>query len=493
MPSRQSSFEKWKQQRKAELTDTLDSIDDLIKLMMSKKGTPKDQRVINPTQRKFIEDPSRIKAYMGPGGSGKTVVGCTDQIVKALTIPGYKGFIGRRDYNDLIDTTGRTATEILNNLPDGILLDRKKAPPMQWWLKPIITSDNPMPEPSEITFIGLSDWLGSYEYTGGFVDEMDEVEEKFFFQMLRAMRYKPPGMPDFQLFQLSGSFNPPSKNHWLFGACTGVNIHGDLVNGGKPVISLHTPEYAENQRNLRSDYYTDMEVMPMELQQRYRLGQWVDVFPGDPVIRQFREQTHVSNQVEFKNNTLFRFWDFGYNRPAVIYAQLNTDGRMQIMDEYMGKQIEGSKFIEVVNQHTGTHFGDCKAIVDYGDPAVAQHKDTGSMLTLLQSAGINLVFKRTPFDVSLALLRKRFETLIEGHPAILIHPRCKIIIAALKGGYHLKEDGETPKKDGYYDHLMDALRYGVFNIYGAGMVNVATASEAAKYTNARTVWQTKRY
>lgn len=491
MPSRMTNFEKYRLSRQKELTDTVYGWEDLIKLMMDKQR-PKDQRVINPTQKKFIEDDSRIKAYMGSGGSGKTLVGCTDITLKALAIPGSKWFIARRDYNDLMETTMHTMIEVLNNLPPGILLDKKKAPPQQWWLKPIITDQNTVPEPSEITFIGLSDWMGSYQYRGGFIDEMDEVDEKFFFQLMRALRNKSAN-PDADYFQISGAFNPPSKNHWLYGACTGRNIHGDEVNGGKPVINLHTPEYAENQRNLRSDYYTDMEVMPLELQQRYRLGQWVDVFPGDPVVRQFRETVHVSNTVQFHGNTLFRFWDFGYNRPACIYAELNTDGRLHIMDEYMGKQVEGSKFIDVVNQHTGNHFGDCTGVKDYGDPAVSQTKDTGSMLRLLNEAGVKMIYKRTPFDLSLALLRKRFETLIEGQPAILIHPRCKILISALKGGYHLKEDGETPKKDGYYDHLMDALRYGIFNLYGAGHVNIARESEAAKYNNARTVWQIKRY
>ena len=163
MPTRLSNFEKWKQARTAELTETLTSTEDLIKLMMDKQR-PKEERVINPTQRAFIQDDARIKAYMGAGGSGKTLVGVTDIILKALLIPGSKWFIARRDYNDLLDTTARTATDVLNNLPQGILLDRKKAPPMMWYLKPIVTANDPLPTPSEITFIGLSDWMGSYEY-----------------------------------------------------------------------------------------------------------------------------------------------------------------------------------------------------------------------------------------------------------------------------------------------------------------------------------------
>jgi hypothetical protein len=113
-------------------------------------------------------------------------------------------------------------------------------------------------------------------------------------------------------------------------------------------------------------------------------------------------------------------------------------------------------------------FPNARAFKDFGDPAVAQKKDTGSMLSLLGKAGILLAYQHTPFDLSMRVLRTRFETLIEGEPAVLIDPRnCPILVGALAGGYHLKPDGVTPKKDGYYDHPVDALRYGVWNVYGA--------------------------
>lgn len=491
MGGRLSNFEKWQAEKRAELTETIDSFEDLLKIMLDSLKRPKKDRIINPTQKEFIEDKSKIKVYMGPGGSGKTIIGVADIILKAMLIPGSKWFIARRDYNDLLDTTARTAAEIMTRLPDGILLDKKKAPPMQWWIKPIITQDNPMPDPSSITFIGLSDYLGSYEYCGGFVDELDEVDEKFFFQLCRAIRYIPTGDPTMELFPISGSFNPPPKVHWLYKHCMGVMHDGTVYNNGIPTISLHTPKYKENARNLRKDYYEDMDVMPEDLRQRYQKGEWVDIYPGDPVIRQFNPKLHINPEIKDARNTLFRFWDFGYNRPACVFAQLRSDGLMQVLKEYMGKQVEGGQFIEIVNNITGQHFPDAKRIQDYGDPAVAQHKDTGSMLNLLREKGINMLYRKVPFDVSLALLRQRFTTLIEGEPALQIHPDCSVIIAALKGGYRLKEDGVTPEKDGYYDHLIDALRYGVYNIYGNGLVRIATASDAAAYTNARTVWQNK--
>lgn len=491
MPGR-NNLENYQNNRRQETNEVIDGVDDLIKIMLDSLRRPKEERVINPTQVEFLQDNSPVKAYMGPGGSGKTIIGVCDIILKAMMIPGSKWFIGRRDYNDLLKTTVQTATGIMNRLPNGILIEKQKTPPMEWHIKPFVTENHPMPEPSSITWIGLQDTLGSYEYCGGFVDELDEVEEDYFWQLKRAIRYIPSGMPDMEVYPISGSFNPPDKMHWLYKNCTGFEMDGTPYKDGKPTINLHTPKIGENARNLRKGYYEEMGDMPPELIQRYQKGEWVDVYPGAPVFKQFNEKLHINPNIKFKNRTLFRFWDFGYNRPSVHFCQLHPCGWLQVIREYMGKQIEGKSFIQVVKAITAEYFPDAAGVQDYGDPAVDQHKDTGHMLTILREAGIEMMFKRIGFDISLALMRQQFEMLIEGTPAIQIHPDCVITIAALKGGYRLKDDGVTPHKDGFYDHLMDDLRYGIYHVKGTGLVQLATASEAAKYTNARTVWEKRR-
>lgn len=468
---RLTEFDKWRLRRgqKAQQTTVLSSELDLLKLLMDGDRAP-ELRVINPTQLAYIQSDAAIKAYMGPAGSGKSVVGCADTMLKALLMPGTKWFIARRDYNDLMDTTARTMGNILRRLPEGTLIDRQKAAPMKWWIKPVVSGiDGTMPEPSEITFMGLSDDVGSYEYTGGFVDELDEVEEHYFFQMMGRLRSKPhPEFPD-ENFQIGGAFNPPPMTHWLYTACTGLNIAGEKVK--EPRISLFRPEPKENQRNLPRDYYENMTAtMPLELRQRYVDGSWGNTYPGEPVIRQFRRERHVSPvPLKYMGGTLFRFWDFGYNRPAVLTCQLSMDGRIQILDEFLGHHIEGTRFVDTILARCAQKFPNCQKYVDYGDPAVAQHKDTGSMLKLLNDAGILMRYQRTPFDVSVQVLRKRFEMDIEGVPAILLDPSVRILADGLGGGYHLKEDGVTPRKDGFFDHEIDALRYGVWNLFGVTM------------------------
>lgn len=492
MAGRTSALDQYNQARRKEQNETIDGLDDLIKIMLTEnKQRPKHERVINPTQVSFLQDPAPVKGYMGPAGSGKTMIGVADILMKALTIEDSKWGICRRDYNDLKNTTMRKCYEMLARLPDGIVLDRVRTPPETIWLKPIATKENPNPAPSSITFLGLSDWVGSYEYCGLFVDELDEVEEKYFWQLKGRIRYVPQGFPDMKLFPISGSFNPPPKTHWLFKACTGSDFEGVQYEDGVPRISLHTPKLYENKNNLREGYYEEMDSMPEELRQRYQLGHWVDVYPGAPVVRQFNEKMHVNPEIAFKNHTLKRSWDFGYNRPFCLFIQEKTNGVIQVMQEYFGKQITGPTFINTIQTITSNEYSDNLGIEDCGDPAVNQEKDTGKMLDLLREAGIEMFYKDVPFDISIQLLRKGFEELIDGEPSIQIHPSCYWLIAGLKGGYHLKPDGITPKKDNVYDHGVDTLRYYVYYRRGRGLSSLK-AKAAAIYSNARTVWTRKQ-
>jgi hypothetical protein len=462
---RKTNVERWqeKAKRKAGIIE-LNSIEDLLKLMADDR--PPEQREVNPTQLAYILSDERYKGYMGPAGCAKTTTGVLDIIFRALMMPGTKWFIARKNYNDLLDTTVRTATDVLSRLPNGTLIDRSKNPPMKWWLKPMtqIGDGAAEAEPSEITFMGLTDNVGSYEFNGGFIDEADEVEEHYFQQLKGRLRHKPwPGYPD-KNYHIGLAFNPPATSHWLYKQCTGMDENGEQV--AEPTIHLFRPKPRENIRNLPQGYYESMaSTLPADLLQRLVEGVWGSTFPGEPVIKQFRRETHVRKGLTYKGGTLYRFLDFGYNHPACLWAQVKKSGGMEILAEYKGSKVEGSAFADLLIRKTSEMFPNATRFLDFGDPAVAQTKDTGQMLAILNRAGILVRYQKTPFDISMNLLRKRFEMLDEGQPSVLIDDSCRLLIDGLAGGYHYKDDGVTPMK-GLYDHLIDALRYGVYNLFG---------------------------
>jgi len=52
----------------------------------------------------------------------------------------------------------------------------------------------------------------------------------------------------------------------------------------------------------------------------------------------------------------------------------------------------------------------------------------------------------------------------DGFIALKIDNGCQLITDAFLGGY-VRNDKDEPVKDGYYDHLMDALQYLLINLY----------------------------
>lgn len=429
----------------------LNGLDDLLKLLVGGD--------LNPTQKAFIYDSTRLKAYKGPAGCAKTSTICAAGLARALLQPGSKGLVARYDYNDLMDTTALRLEEMLSRLPKGTLVDRDKSPPMKWWIQPI----DPDGELSQITFMGLKDAIGSYEFNWAIIDEADEAEENRVHEVNTRLRNKGGD------FSVMLAFNPPDKHHWLYTACTGRDFQDRNV---KPSwLKLYEPQSKENVRNLPENYYDMLaQSLPEDMKQRLIEGEWGSTFDGQPVYREFKFNVHVKDRIEYNpDRGLLRFWDFGYHRPACIFAQFDWQGRLLILREVLGEREEASAFVRRIKMLTAQFFPNPSDIRDYGDPAVAQHKDTGKTLHELSKEGIVMHFRVSKIETGQTLIRQHLNLMIDGEPAMQFDRRgCHILIAAMRGGYRLDDKGEKAVKDGYYDHLCDALRYGCINTIGGG-------------------------
>lgn len=477
---KKSKRERLIEAQKEKFTSQAMDLDGLLALLVD-GDRPVGERRLNPTQKSFIYNTSFYGAYMGPAGCAKTSTLCAKTLARALLEPGTKHLVARNDYNDLMDTTALRMEEMLARLPVGTLLDRSKNPPMKWWIQPAVAGVDGDSTPSQITFMGLKGDLGSTEYNSVIIDEASEVTERVVQELGGRMRYGKTKMPDYQ-YTIDMAFNPPDMSHWLFEACTGEDQRGNKVK--PPWIKLFRPQPTENVRNLPDGYYERMgSSMPEDMLQRLRDGVWGTTFPGDPVIKQFRRSRHVADVVFNPAGTLFRFWDFGYRRPACLWAQITVNGQLRILREFLGKDMESEPFIQSVFAQTRLNFPEANRVQDWGDPAVAQKKDTGQMLAILYKAGVRMKYKRTPIDLSLNLIRRKMETMVDGEPAVQIDRGCLILTSALAGGYHfkIKEGAMEPHKDGYYDHLVDALRYGVWGTLGGDSADQFAIPETIEY------------
>lgn len=470
---RKSLRQRIEEERRSEFKGvTFNSIEDLYLLLVD-GDRPKEDRQANPTQWKFWRDPSFAKSYGGPAGCAKTSTAVAEIIVRALFEPGSKMLIARNDYNDLKDTTRLRFDEMIARLPAGTVVDKSEAAPAKVWIQPVVRSKEQPDALSVFTFMGLTGDFGSYEFTGAVVDEADECEENQIEKIRTRLRHKRGTR------YMGICFNPPDKNHWLYTACTGLDARDEKVKD--PTFSHHRPHPRENARNLPDNYYDLMADLPEELRQRLRDGEWGTTFPGQPVLRAFNRKVHTA-RLTYKGGTVFRFWDFGFNRPYCCWCQITVDGRIEVMREYLGHYMEVEQFAADVKRKSAEWFPNAPAYKDYGDPAVAQKKDTGQALAILTKAGITIMYQHTPLDLSLRVVRSLLEKLVGGVPAVLIDSReCPVLVGACAGGYHFKEDGTTPKKDGYYDHPVDAFRYGVWNVFGAAQTTHSTLPDSVAY------------
>lgn len=419
---------------------------------------------LGPTSKRFIYDQARIKAFKGPAGSAKSTALGIDILGRAMLQPGSKHLVSRYDYNDLIGTTAYTMEMALSRLPKGVLLDRDKSPPMRWWIRPAV----PGGAPSQIWFMGLKDAMGSWEFNGAAVDEADEVDEKRVHEI--NTRLRAPGGN----YVLNLAFNPPGKDHWLYTACTGRNAMEEHVRD--PWMKLFEPEPRENAHNLPPGYYQELaKDLPPDMVARLVNGEWGSSFSGSPVYREFRQgwHTHDNLMKDYdRSSPLFRFWDFGYNRPACIWAQLDWQGRLLSLRELIGHQEEASAFARRAKAVTASEFPHASKLLDFGDPAVRQKKDTGQALAVLAREGILVRYKirgAGSVKLTLDLVRRLLATTVMGEPLLVFDRRhCPVLIDALKGGYRMTDDGTEPFKDGFYEHVADAFRYGCDNVFGSG-------------------------
>lgn len=417
-----------------------------------------------PTQRKFIESKARFKAFKGMAGVAKTTSLCASMFLRALFQPNFQGAIGRLDYNKLMGTTYKAFEAMVNRVNPELIIDRDKTPPLKLYIQ----------QPggigiAQIDFIGLKEYPGSYEWHRVAVDEADECDLSVV-EGLKT-RLRAPCPPEYQEdYGVDMVFNPPDEVHWIYTACTGKNAQGKKVQ--EPTFELFEPKYGENDQNLPRGYADDnFRGLPNDMLMRLKYGNWGASFPGEGVFRgSFSTALHVRPDLPFlPNEALLRFWDFGFGHPACIWAQVDEYMRLRILREVLGENVEAKAFAEHCKGITNTHFPTATQVLDFGDPAAKQKKDTGSTLQVLDGQGINLIYM-DGMSIEEGLRRMRFllEQIWNTEPAVLISKAgAPLTVRMFQGGYYKHKTTGKPVKDGFYDHLADALRYGVTNIYDA--------------------------
>lgn len=195
--------------------------------------------------------------------------------------------------------------------------------------------------------------------------------------------------------------------------------------------------------------------------------QWGYSLSGTPVISSFNHTLHVSKASLSPNPNLplIAGYDPGMNC-AMIFGQMDLHGRLLVYDELVQRDMGATRFItNRVHPLLRSRFRDYDFTVS-PDPASSQRTQTDER-TVLQ-----VVAKH--FKVKIADANNRLPGRIEAiehfttrltdiGPALLIDPRCKVLIRALRSGWRynktLKGDTQPEPAKNDYSHPGDAFGY----------------------------------
>ncbi|OGX19560.1 MAG: hypothetical protein A3K83_04470 [Omnitrophica WOR_2 bacterium RBG_13_44_8b] len=183
------------------------------------------------------------------------------------------------------------------------------------------------------------------------------------------------------------------------------------------------------------------------------------------VYSEFKRELHIADVKPVPYREIWRGWDFGYHHPACVWAQVDSDDRLNVFAELLGEEVIINKFAEEVLAISKKMFPgyDFK---DAGDPAVRSKSDKNERTTsdILRTYGIRVQTRYLFIKEGVNLIRNLLLPKKDGFIKVKVSPNCKILLDGFLGEYAM-DDEDMPEKDGYYEHLQDALRYLVSILY----------------------------
>ena len=187
------------------------------------------------------------------------------------------------------------------------------------------------------------------------------------------------------------------------------------------------------------------------------------------VFAEFNPDVHV-RPVEYDQNLpLYRAIDFGFVNPFVcLWIQVDATGTVRILDEYIRTKATIDMHALAILSWGGMarrEQRDRGHVITYCDPAGAGVNDVNgsSAVRELRKMGIPCRYRKSTILEGIELIRRALRN-GQGETTLIISPRCKTLIEALRC-YHYPDTTtiELPLKDGVYDHPIDALRYFFVN------------------------------
>lgn len=399
-----------------------------------------------PAAIKFHSSPARVRLAVGGKRSSKTITMLEEAFMLSHEYPGNVGLLARETYPE---TQEALIDPLLKIIPDELI---DSVPTVQ---RKTLKFTNG----STIYFRGLDEHRKSKGLTLGFagIDELDSVTEEDLIQLdgqISLLGVRPVMM---------ATTNPVSENHW---------VYRRFVKDNLPGYEYFRFPTKDNAKNLPPGYIEHMmQTMPESWVRRYLEGRWGSIVLGERVHPEFSEKLHVYPNVIFNVQApVIRSWDFG-NSMAVGFYQLRDRIGLDMLGEVFRKGLTAQQFAQIVARISKEQFPGA-VFEDYGDVA-GTHKESTSGMSPIDAVNkelaIKMQYEPIPLKASLDFVSAKLSQIVGGVTAIRIHPRARLTIEALDGGYVWKKnrDGSVvtgvPSADDTFEHLMDQFRYIIWH------------------------------
>lgn len=277
------------------------------------------------------------------------------------------------------------------------------------------------------------------------------------------------------------SSKPTVDGGGRFIACSTPNGSGNLFYHfcKDPSFYLIEIHYSENPfKGFKWQKEARKGMREKDWQQEYELNFLAT--NENTIFSDFNYQLHVKPQEFNPNSPLLVGWDFGFNRPAVIWCQF-YGGVFRVLKEFLGYKTILDTFVKEAFIKENEDLSNPIIAFDYCDQAGKQpNKQTGQtdiqvLNKLLEGRNRYLRYKYC-FDLEddFNLMRSFLTKLQKGEPCFQIDPECHNVIEGFRGGMHYHGTGQRicgcteaneffERENDFYKHLNDAIRYIIIN------------------------------
>lgn len=425
-----------------------------------------------PIAGAYYLDQSRVACIVGPVGSGKSTASCLRLQRHAYAqAPGPDGVartrfaIVRNTKPQLKDTTIKTWLQVFPESEYG---------PFHWTNMAHVWNFRPKGYAhtinAEFIFRALDDEadvasLLSLEVTGFYFNELREIAEPIIAHAgRRAGRF--PAVSDGGCGWAGwiGDTNPWDVEHYL---------HDRFVERPREGWALFrqpsgmSPE-AENRENLPANYYEDaLKDYSPEDARVYVHSEWGRTRSGKPIYTEFSEQTHVRSFELSPVLPLRIGMDFG-RTPAAVIGQCDVLGRWSVRHELCAFDMGVKPFAEQLARFLAERCAGYEIELFTGDPAgEARDANDQTVFQILAANGFPMARPASTNDPSIRVgaVQDLFRRMVQGIPALVIHPECKMLARACLDGYRYRkmkiigERYEDKPDKNEWSHVAEALQY----------------------------------